>query len=538
MGSTRTFNLADLFEGATEAVGDRPALVTGGADDPTRRWTYAELDARANRVANHLAAEGVGPGDRVGVHLFNSGDFVETMLGIFKLRAVMVNANYRYVAEELRYVFDDAGAVAVITEADLLERVVEARRELPELRTVIARGSDYDERIGSADPQRPDVGRRSGDDLYLLYTGGTTGMPKGVMWRHEDLFFGALGGSGAPRSGVARLEEPDDIGAWAAAGTPVTRRFPMCPLIHGGAQWTSLTALLGGGTSLLSTDRHLDAVSALRFATDEQAEFFMVIGDAIARPLASELARAGDRYDLSSLVMIQSSGAILSPAVKAELESMLPDVKVLDRFGASETGGQGRIKPGGPGEPPRLIADDTTAVLDDDFRPVTPGSGAVGRLARRGSIPLGYWNDPEKTAATFPTVDGVRWAVPGDLATVDGDGVISVLGRGSMVINTGGEKVFPEEVEKAVKSHPAIFDAIVVGLPDERFGRRVAVVVQLREAVSSPPSVHELHEHCLERIAGYKCPRDIVVADHMERTVMGKADYRWATELALESLGR
>ena len=529
---TRSFNLADLFEGAVDTIGDRPALITGGSEVATRRWTYAELDDRANRMANHLASLGVGPGDRVGVHLFNSGDFVETMLAIFKLRAVMVNANYRYVAEELRYVFDDAGVVVVVTEADLAERVHDAETALPDLRTVITRGVDYDGRMARSSPERPDVGPRSGDDLYLLYTGGTTGMPKGVMWRHEDLFFGALGGAGSPRAGVAPLERAADIGAWAAAGTPVTRRFSLCPLIHGGAQWTSLTALLTGGTSLLSTDRHLDAAAALRFATDEQAELLVVIGDAIARPLAAELASSGELYDLSPMKMILSSGAILSPAVKAELAEMLPHVKMVDRFGASETGAQGRIKPGQPGGPPRLIADENTQVLDEDFQPVVPGSDQVGKLARRGSIPLGYWNDPDKTAATFPTVDGVRWSVPGDMATVDADGVISVLGRGSMVINTGGEKVFPEEVEKAVKSHPSIFDAIVVGVPDERFGRRVAAVVQLRPGEHGAPSVQELHDHCLHHIAGYKCPRDIVVTDRVQRTVMGKADYKWATQLA------
>ena len=532
MVSSRSFNLADLFEGSVDAIGDRLALITGGSEVVTRRWTYAELDERANRMANHLASLGVGAGDRVGVHLFNSADFIETMMAIFKLRAVMVNANYRYVSEELRYVFDDAGVVVVVTEADLAERVHEAEPHLPELHTVISRGVDYDGRLARSSPERPDVGPRSGDDLYLLYTGGTTGMPKGVMWRHEDLFFGALGGAGSPGGGVMPLERADDIGAWAVTGTPVARRFSLCPLIHGGAQWTSLTAMLTGGTSLLSTDRHLDAGAALRFAADERAELLVVIGDAIARPLAAGLARGSELYDLSSMKMIMSSGAILSPAVKAELQEMLPQVKIVDRFGASETGSQGRIKPGRPGSPPQLIADEKTCVLDDAFQPIAPGSDAVGKLARRGWIPLGYWNDSDKTAATFPTIDGVRWSVPGDMATVDPDGVISVLGRGSMVINTGGEKVFPEEVEKAVKSHPAIFDSIVVGVPDERFGRRVAAVVQLREGEHGAPSVDELHDHCLHHIAGYKCPRDIVVADRLHRTVMGKADYRWATELA------
>jgi acyl-CoA synthetase (AMP-forming)/AMP-acid ligase II len=530
---TASYNLADLFEGAARTLGDQEAVVAGGAGVTTVRRTYVELDRRADRVANLLAGQGIGPGDHVGLHAHNSVEFVEVMLAAFKLRAVPINANYRYTVDELAYVFADARVKAIVTETGIDDRARAAAPDVP--LTVI--GDDYDGRVAAADDTAVDVGPRSGDDRYLMYTGGTTGMPKGVVWRHEDLFFAALGGTGAPRHGQARLDDPADIAAFVTAGTGITRRLPLCPLIHGGAQWIALTALLTGGTVLLTVDRHFDAASALRFASDERAEFLMIIGDAVARPLADELARAGADYDLSSLRLVSSSGAVLSPTVKESLEDLLGGARVIDRFGASETGGQGRIeRAGGPGGGMTLRTDASTTVLDDAGRPVEPGSGLRGRLARRGHVPLGYWNDEEKTAATFPTIDGVRYSVPGDLATIEADGSITIFGRGSMVINTGGEKVFPEEVEATVKGHPAVFDALVVGVPEERFGSRVVVVVSLVDG-ADPPTVEELADHCRDHLAGYKVPRSMVVVDAVARKVTGKGDYAWAREVADSALG-
>lgn len=524
----RTFHLADLFEGAAEALPDQDAVVAGGLDVATRRRTYAELDVRANQVAHLLAGRGVGPGDLVGLHATNSLEFMEITLGVFKLRAIPVNANFRYTADELAYVFADAGVKVVFSEVGIHDRAAAAAPSTP----LVTIGADYEALAAAAPATAVAVGPRSSDDHYLLYTGGTTGMPKGVIWRHEDLFFAALGGTGAPRRGLAKLEDPEEIASFVTTGTGITRRLPLCPLIHGGAQWIALTALLTGGTCLLTVDPSFDAASALRFAADERAEFLMIIGDAVALPLADELRRNHSLYDLSDLRLISSSGAILSPAVKAELEEFLPAAKVIDRFGASETGGQGRIKRAADGTGPlQLLSDDNTAVLDDTGRPVEAGSGVRGRLARKGWIPLGYWNDPEKTAATFPTYDGVRYSVPGDLATVEADGTISVFGRGSMVINTGGEKVFPEEVEAAVKGHPAVFDSLVVGVPDERFGSRVAAVVSLT-AGAAAPSVEELGAHCRDVISGYKVPREVVVVGEVRRKVTGKGDYEWAKEVA------
>ena len=525
---SRTFNLADLFEGASEALPDQDAVVAGGRDVATHRLSYAELDARANQVARVLASMGVGPGDHVGLHATNSIEFMEITIGVFKLRAVPVNANFRYTADELRYVFDDAGVKVVFSETRIRERAVEACGDVP----LITIGHDYEATVASVRSDPVDVGPRSSGDHYLLYTGGTTGMPKGVIWRHEDLFFAALGGTGAPRHGLAKLSDPDDIGKFVTTGTGITRRLPLCPLIHGGAQWIALTALLTDGTCLLSVDASLDAGAALRFAADEKAEFLMIIGDAVARPLADELRRNHRLYDLSDLRLISSSGAILSPSVQAALEEHLPATKVIDRFGASETGGQGRIKRAADGTGPlQLLTDEHTTVLDDEGRPVEPGSGVRGRLARKGWIPLGYHNDPEKTAVTFPTIDGVRYSVPGDIATIEADGSISVFGRGSMVINTGGEKVFPEEVEAVVKGHPAVFDSLVVGVPDDRFGSRVAAVISLADGPGAP-TIEELGDHCRIVLAGYKVPREVVVVDEVRRKVTGKGDYGWAKETA------
>ena len=520
-----SFNLADLFEGVTDAVPDREAVVCRTADGATTRLTYADLEARANRLADHLTRCGIARGDHVGLHLYNGSEYLEGMLAAFKIGAVSVNVNYRYVVDELAYLLDNADLRYVITEEDLADRVREAADRLPTAPDVLTRGAAYEEALAAASAERPVGVERGSDDLYLLYTGGTTGMPKGVMWRHEDLFFGSLGGTGGRR--VPRLEDPDRIGEWATEGTSLPRRLPLCPLMHGGAQWVALQAIYSGGTVLLSTDRRFDAAAALALVAEERASLIMVIGDAIARPLADELASAGGAYDLSALRVLRSSGAVFSAAVKAQLGELLPSVRIQDMFGASETGGQGQLTSAGD-RSVGFVPDDHTTVLDADLRPVEPGSGVVGRLARTGNIPYGYYKDPDKTAATFPVVDGVRWSVPGDMATVAEDGTVSVLGRGSGSINTGGEKVYPEEVESALKSHPAVYDALVVGVPDERFGERVTAVVRWRDGITEEPTIDDLAEHCAGHISRFKVPRAVVSVDRIQRLPTGKPDYRWA----------
>ncbi|HEX2849603.1 MAG TPA: acyl-CoA synthetase [Acidimicrobiales bacterium] len=522
---SRTFNLADLFELVVDTVPDDEALVCG-----ERRFTYAQLDERANRLAHVLTERGVAAGDMVGVHLYNGTEYLETMLAAFKIRAVPVNVNYRYRQAELRYLFDDAGVTAVVTEADLATDVREALDGGPRAVTVLERGDAYEAALRAASPAR-DFGDRSPDDLYVLYTGGTTGMPKGVLWRQEDIFFAALGGA----AGGTELARPADLVERVTARG--ARCLPACPFMHGTAHWLAFSTFFTGGTVVVSPDRHLDAGALWQLVDDERVASLVIVGDAFARPLVDALAAAPDRWDLSALSVILSGGAILSPVLKATLLELLPAVIVVDGFGASETGGQGQMvaTPGVSGDHPRFTMNSETTVLDDELRPVAPGSGVVGHLARRGRIPLGYHNDPAKTAATFPVVDGVRWAVPGDMATIEADGTITVLGRGSVSINTGGEKVYPEEVESALKAHDDVFDAVVVGVPDDRWGERVAAVVAPRDP-ASPPSLETLAAHVNRTLAGYKVPRELVLVHEIVRSPSGKPDYRWAQRTAGDAI--
>ncbi len=534
------FNLADLFEAVVDTVPGSEALVIGERGRASRRLTFAELDRRANQLARVLADTGVAPGAHVGLHLRNGIEHIEAMLAAYKLRATPVNMNHRYVAAELRYLVDDADLVTVITEPDLQDVIGSIRGDARRLGEVLVTGNDYEVRLAATSADPLDVGPRSADDLYLLYTGGTTGMPKGVMWRHEDIYFASLGGRGTPSQGVPALVRPDDIVERVRAGGAIRRRLPLCPLMHGGASWIALQSLLSGGTLVLATDRHFDPGDALGLLSSERIDLTMVIGDATARPLADALAAAPDgAYDLGGLQVIASGGAILSPSVKAQLRELLPATKVVDTFGASETGGQGRLSTSHRTGPPRLVTDHHTAVLDDDDRPIPPGEGRVGRLARSGAIPFGYYKDPIKTAETFPVIDGVRWSVPGDLARVEADGSLTLLGRGATSINTGGEKVFPEEVEGVLKAHRSVFDAMVVGVADERFGERVVAVVSLRSptAAAPEPSDEDLGAHARAHLSGYKVPRDWVRVARCERLPTGKPDHAWAARVARSALG-
>lgn len=520
------FNLADLFEAVAAAIPDREALV---ADD--RRLTFATLDERATRLAHALAEMGVGAGDRVAVYLYNGTEYLEAMLAAFKLRALPVNVNYRYVADELRYLFDDADIKAVVHEPAFAPTLdaVEAQLETPLAR--LERGPAYEDALAAASADGP-FGPRSGDDLYVLYTGGTTGMPKGVLWRQEDLFFAALGG-GNP--GGPPIADPSHIVDRARRGRQ--RCLPASPFMHGAAHWFALSMLLTGSTVVVSTRPTFDPDALLDLVTAERVTFLVIVGDAFGRPLADALESQPRRWDLSALAVILSGGAILSPSVKTKLLAHVPTAIVVDGFGASESGGHGQAveAAGSDGERPRFRVGPETSVLDDDLRPIEPGSGRVGRLARRGHIPLGYHKDPERTAATFPTVDGVRWALPGDMATIEEDGTVVVLGRGSVSINTGGEKVYPEEVESCLKGHPAVYDAVVVGLPDERWGERVCAVVAAR-AGQSLPAADVLASFCGHTLASYKLPRHVVEVDEIVRSASGKPDYRWARDTAAKAL--
>ncbi|HEU5150935.1 MAG TPA: AMP-binding protein [Iamia sp.] len=533
----RSWNLADLFEGVVQRVGTREAVVAGPS-----RLTYADLDERADRLAAVLVAHGVGPGDRVGIALRNGHEHVEALLAAYKLRAVPFNVNYRYTAAEMTYLLADARPRVVLHGPDLGDAVDPAvaalRADGHEVSALVGRGAPHEARLAAATPARPDPAGRSGDDRYLLYTGGTTGMPKGVEWRHEDILFAALG---AGRGAAVLDGEPPDVPRTPTelverAGTGRSRAVTASPLIHGTAQWVALGTLLAGGTVVMLPSSTFVAADLWDLVAAERASLVVIVGDAFARPLADALTAAPDRWALDHLVAIVSGGAVLSPAVRAELTAHLPWVAVVDGYGTSETGGQGNAVawPGQVASPAaRFPLGEHTAVLDDDLEPLIPGidTGRIGLIARRGHIPLGYRNDPERTAATFPVIDGQRWAVPGDLGRVEADGTVTLLGRGASSINTGGEKVFPDEVEAVLKAHPAVFDAAVVGVPDERWGERVVAVVAARPG--RPVEPDDLDAHCREHLASFKVPRRIVPVGEVRRLPSGKVDHRWVRQAAL-----
>lgn len=523
------FNLADLLESVAAAVGDREALVCPAADgDPEVRLTYRQLDERATRLAHVLAGVGVGRDDAVGLMLRNGNEYLEAMLACFKLRAVPVNVSYRAVAPEAGSLLADCAAAAILHEPELANVVAASGHLAPTL----ARGAAWEEALAAASARPVAPGGRSGDDRYVLYTGGTTGRPKGVVWRHEDLFFGALGGG---RPGGEPVTDPAQVAVAAITGR--SRCLPASPFVHGTGHWSALTTLLSGGTVVALRDARFDAGKLLDVVAAESVTFLVVVGDAFGRPIVDALADRGDVERLSSLNVILSGGATLSPSTKADLLALLPWVVVVDGFGASETGGQGqRVSYPGAAVAPghgRFTMGPETTVLDDDLRPLALGDGRVGWLARRGHIPLGYLGDPEGTASTFPVLDGVRWAVPGDRAAIARDGTIVVHGRGSSTINTGGEKVHAEEVEAVVRAHPAVLDAVVVGVADDRWGEIVAAVVSVRPGESL--TVQEVAEHCRPDLAGYKLPRRLVVVDEVVRSAAGKPDIRWARAAATAS---
>jgi 3-oxocholest-4-en-26-oate---CoA ligase len=529
-----SYNLAELFERVADAVPEREALVT-----PTVRCTYAQLDARATRFAHALAARGIGRGDHVGLQLHNGAEYVEAMLGAYKLGAVPVNVNYRYVESELAYLYDDADLVALVYHLVLAPQVAAALERTTSRPLLVVdddSGNDpvdgslaYENMLAGASAARDFTGR-SGDDLYIAYTGGTTGMPKGVVWSHEDIFFAAMGG-GDPTTTQGPISHPEAIVERVLPTGAVMLLLP--PLMHVSAQWGAFAMLYGGGTVVLATPGSLDAHEIWSLVAKEHVNVLTVVGDAMARPLLDAYAADPVHEDVSSLVVFASGGAVLSGSTKVQIATLLPGVITIDGFGSTETGVNGtrsRMPGAEVEEGTRFTLDDRSAVLDDRLHPVAPGSGVVGRLARRGRVPLGYYKDPATTATTFVHGDGVRWALTGDEATVDADGTIVLLGRGSMSINTGGEKVYPEEVEAIVKDHPGVYDAVIVGAPHERWGEQVVAVVAPRTGATV--TLDSIREHCRGSLAGYKLPRAVCVVDAVVRGPNGKADYQWARALA------
>ena len=608
LSTNMNYQLADLMESVADAVPGREAIVYGD-----RRLTFRQFDDRATQLAYYLQSQGIGPADRVGLYLYNCNEYLEGALAAFKLGASPVNINFRYVEEELRYLCDDADLKAMIFHREFAPRVAAVAHKLPLLKTLIvvedgtsAVGAqpvapslaEYESTIRDQ-PTTRDFPERSGKDVYLLYTGGTTGMPKGVMWRHEDVFFAGLQG-GNP--GGPDITAPEQLAQNAAANTNPTVTLPVAPLMHGNGHWASMIGMHGGGKVVLATSHRLDPHEIWSLVEREKVSVLSIVGDAMARPMAQaleeghvaqpgspvtagppavgDMAQAGSPatagssavgdvaqagfpasagpppaqssvspptshvppltshlsplipYDTSSVIALSSAGALFSEDVKDRLRDKKAAMLIIDAFGMSEAGHQGMNLGKNADGKLRFQIDAFTAVLDEDLRRIQPGSGNVGMLARTGRLPLGYWKDPEKTAKTFVTdPDGRRWVTAGDMATVEPDGTVVVLGRGSLCINSGGEKIYPEEVELALRSHPGVYDAVVVGVPDERWGQRVAAIVQPQP--NTTLTLEELADHCTTHIARYKLPRELHLVDQMQRSPAGKADYKWAKDVAM-----
>ncbi len=521
------WNFADIFETVAEVLPDARMLVHGG-----RSRSRREVERRANGVARALLDHGLGHQDKVAQYLYNGPEYVESVVAAFKAGLVPVNTNYRYEDEELLYLWDNADAAAVVFHGCFAERVERLRSRLPKVRAWLwvddgcgpcpPWADPYEDAAASGgdEPVRGPWGR-SGDDLFLLYTGGTTGMPKGVMWRQDDLFARLNGGN------LIKLPEDRGLdGVRHALVGPGPAHLPACPLMHGTGSFTSLGVLCIGGSVVTLTGRSFDVAELLDTVDAENVNTIAIVGDAFAKPILAALDAEPHRWRLSTLIGIISSGVMWSEETKRGLLAHRPQMLLIDAFSSSEALGMGTSVSSGSAAQHTAqftLGTDVRVIDPDTGLDVAPGSGQRGVLALGGRNPVGYYKDEEKTAATFRVFDGRRFSVPGDWAEVDADGGVHVLGRGSVVINSGGEKIFPEEVEEVLKRHPAVRDAVVVGLPDERFGETVAAVVELRDGATA--SEEELADHVRATLARYKAPRRVRFVPTIGRAPTGKVDY-------------
>ena len=538
------FGIGDIHEAIAASRPDELCLVFRD-----RRFTWADVTDRTRRLANHFVANGLGchverehltgsdsGQDHLAIYLFNGNEYLESMLGAFKARVAPLNVNYRYVAEELRYLLNDSKATAIVVHSQFAPTLAEVLGDVPSLRVILQVDDEsghpllpgavwYEDALAAASPDKPPV-QASGDDLYILYTGGTTGMPKGVLWRSDDANVECFGGS---RTAVTL----DDFATEAVGGL---RALLAPPFMHGAGHWMSFRTWNSGGTIFIQdVPQRLDPRDVWGLIEREQLNFLLIVGDAFARPLLDELDRAtkdADEYDLSSLTVILSGGAPLSANLKDEFIAHLPTTMIVDGLGSSEAGGQltdvstaGGVAPAG--FPPRGGNHVLSAGRD---RALQPGDDELGWLAKSGRLALGYLGDPAKTARTYPVINGVRYAIPGDRAKLRADGIVELHGRDSVTINSGGEKIFAEEVEAAVKAHDAVYDCVVAGRPSERWGNEVVAVVRIREnhAATEEQLLAEAERH----IARYKLPKAFVFVDEIVRSPSGKADYRWAKQVA------
>ena len=530
-------HFASAWEAIADTVGDRDALI---GDSGTRSWR--EFDQRAAAVAAILTEHGLGPDSKVGIYLHNSNEYIEAQYGVFKIRGCPINVNYRYKADELIYLLDNADVEAIVYQGAYAMRIWEIRDRLPKLKLLIQvddqtemllEGAiDYESTLARTPPM-PRI-QRDPADVYMLYTGGTTGMPKGVMYPGGE-FCAFLTAMGANARGLEPPQQISDLADYVSsiAAPPVS--LPACPLMHGTGMWLGcILPLMTGGTVVTTSKLGLDPHLLWGLVEQHKVSDLIIVGDAFARPLLAALDEAeaqDNRYDLSSLTQIGSSGVMWSAEIKAGLLRH-HDVILNDIMGSTEGGMGGSITTReSQVDTAKFELNDGVTVITDDGRRVEAGSGEIGRVATSTFVPLGYYKDPEKSAATFKEIDGVRYSFPGDYATVAADGTINLLGRGSVCINTAGEKVFPEEVEEAVKRHSAIADALVVGVPDDRFGERVVAVASYKSDESCEAGA--LIDFTREHLSGYKVPKHVVFVEKVQRAPNGKADYKWAKKTAL-----
>jgi len=535
-------HFATLWEHISDVIPNQPALVHGNI-----RKSWSEYDDRAARIATALSQAGLGVDSKIGLYLHNSNEYLEAQYATFKIRACPVNVNYRYLDDELVYLLDNADVEAIFFEACYADRIQQIKRRLPKLRLFIQiddfTGDLIDGAVGfqdTIDEHEPQQRiQRDPSDLYMIYTGGTTGMPKGVMYENGALCSLLL--MGYAFRGLAPPENPKDIRLSIEQLSALNQQpisLVACPLMHGTGVWLgAMLALNMGGCVVTVPNLKFDADELLQTAEDERVTDLVIVGDTFAKPMVSALESAKRKnrpYEISSIQRIISSGVMWSSAVKSKLLEF-HDMMLIDAMGSSE-GSMGiaistrELQ----NETAKFTLNDTAKVFTDDDREVAPGSGEVGMIGTSGVVPLGYYKDPAKSAVTFRDIDGVRYSFPGDHATIGEDSSITLLGRGSMSINTGGEKVYPEEVEEAVKLHPTIFDCLVVGVPDEKFGERVVAVASFRANQST--SEVEIINKCRVTLAGYKIPKQIIFVQHVERSENGKADYKWAQAIAMELL--
>ena len=540
MSSAPRWNYGDILDGLDAGFSpEAPALIHG---DRTILW--GEFGRRTNNLARALSESGVEPGDKLALYMRNEPAYVEGLAACFKGRFVHVNVNFRYQDDELHYLLENSDATAVIYAEEFREHIESLRPRLPGLKALVQVGGekrpdgvlDYEETVKSGDGT-PLTIQRSPDDLLFIYTGGTTGRPKGVMWRHEDLW-GALGyGANAVCNAGEAPAGPGEHVANAIRHGAGVRQVPCCPLMHGTGLLTAITTLTSGGCLVLLRKPSFDPVELFDAIDRDRVMGLVIVGDAFAKPMLRALEEHPGRWRLDSLRVIVSSGVMWSREVKQGLLRHHPDMMLVDAFGSSEAVGFGSSVTTAEGETrtARFQIGESCKVFSEDHREVTPGSGEKGFIARSGPIPVGYYKDPKKSAETFPTIGGVRFSIPGDWCTVESDGTLTLLGRGSACINTAGEKVYPEEVEEALKTHADVDDALVVGLPDEKWGQAVTGIVQLRPGAALDEAALRGHVH--ELLARYKAPKHIVATERMFRAPNGKADYESAAAYAAETIG-